>query len=76
MLSENDEFVIFHARQGLILWGWTVLAGFSLFIPAVGKAFFAISSIIVVVLSLAGIVAVIMRKAWKLPLVHFLSKAI
>jgi uncharacterized membrane protein len=76
MISDNDEFVLFHARQGLILWGWSVLAGLSLFLPGIGKPFFAISSIIVLVLSVAGIASVAMRKAWKLPLVYSLSKAI
>ncbi len=76
MASDKDEFVLFHARQGLVLWGWAVLAGISLLVPGIGSAFFTISSVAVIVLSIAGIISVSMRKAWKLPLVHSLSKAI
>ncbi len=76
MASDKDEFVLFHARQGLVLWGWSVLAGISLLVPGIGTTFFAISAMIVIVLSIVGIVSVTMRKAWKLPLVHSLSKAI
>ena len=76
MASDKNEFVLFHARQGLVLWGWAVLAGVTIFIPGIGTMFFTISSILVIVLSIAGIVSVVMRKAWKLPIVHTLSRAI
>ena len=76
MASDKNEFVLFYARQGLVLWGWAVLAGVSLLIPGIGTAFFTISSVAVIVLSIAGIFSVTMRKAWKLPLVCNLLKAI
>lgn len=76
MSTERDEFVSFHARQGLVLWGWSVLAGLMLFVPGIGKLIFSTSVTIVVLLSIAGILAVAMRKAWKLPIVYSLSKAI
>jgi fumarate reductase subunit D len=74
--TDRDEFIYFHARQGLVLWGLSVVAGSSLLIPGVGFSIFSFLMSVVIALSLAGIIAVILRKAWKLPLVYRLSQAI
>ncbi|OEJ64754.1 hypothetical protein [Magnetovibrio blakemorei] len=76
MVTDRDAFVLFHARQGVVLWGWTVVAGFSLFIPGIGGPIFVFSLIGVVGFSVAGIVSVVLRKTWKLPIIYKLSIAI
>jgi fumarate reductase subunit D len=69
VINGRDPYVGFHARQGLILWIWEVLAVFSLAIPVVGRIFFQISSMICFILSVAGLLSVLLGKAWKLPIV-------
>ena len=76
MMNKDDEFVQFHSKQGLILWMWSVLAMFTLHIPAVGELLFGISSMAIVVLSVAGLVSVGFRRAWRLPVVCSLADLI
>ncbi|MBF0280466.1 MAG: hypothetical protein HQM13_21900 [SAR324 cluster bacterium] len=69
VVNKDDEYVNFHARQGLVLWIWSAIAIFGLYIPVLGKFFFGISAFLIMVFSIIGIVSVIFTKAWKLPLV-------
>jgi fumarate reductase subunit D len=73
MMNKGDEFVHFHAKQGLVLWMWSVLTMFALHIPVVGEFLFGISSMAIVVLSLAGLVSVGFRRAWRLPVISSLA---
>ncbi|MEE8393362.1 MAG: hypothetical protein V3R66_03385 [Rhodospirillales bacterium] len=75
-MNKDDEFVYFHARQGLVIWIWSVLAVMALHLPGIGKSIFSISAFAVLALSLAGVAAVLLRKAWKLPLVHTVAAKI
>ena len=70
VMNKDDEFVYFHAKQGLVIWMWGVLALIALYLPGIGKWFFGFSTMAVLVLSLIGLTAVALNKAWKLPLVH------
>ncbi|HIJ38806.1 MAG TPA: hypothetical protein HPP80_07905 [Rhodospirillaceae bacterium] len=75
ILNKDDEFVHFHAKQGLVLWMWSVLAMFALQLPGgLGKWAFGFSSMAVLIFSGVGLVAVIFRRAWKLPLIHPISE--
>ena len=76
LMTKDDEFVYFHAKQGLVLWMWSVLALFALQLPAVGKWLFSMSSMCVVVLSVAGLVSVLLRRAWRLPVISGLADLI
>ena len=76
MRNKDDEYVQFHAKQGLVLWMVAVLSMFVLEIPGIGKWFFGFSSMLVLVLSVAGLVSVAFRRAWKLPLVGYIADRI
>lgn len=69
IVNKTNEFVMFHARQGLILWIWGVLAIFGLYVPAVGPLFFSVSALMITAFSLAGLVSVLLTKAWKFPMI-------
>ncbi len=73
LTNSDDEFVNFHARQGLIIWIWSVLAVMALYLPGLGKFFFSMSAMAVLAVSIVGVVAVLFSKAWKLPLIHNLA---
>ncbi len=73
-MSRDDEFVNFHARQGLVVWILGIIAIFMLYVPGVGKLIFSTFAMVVVLASLVGIVSVVLHKAWKLPLIYELSK--
>jgi fumarate reductase subunit D len=69
LAAKDDEFVYFHAKQGLVIWMWSVLALFALHIPGIGKWLFGFSSMGVVVFSVLGLLSVLFQRAWKLPLI-------
>ncbi|MEO5378729.1 MAG: hypothetical protein H7832_13235 [Magnetococcus sp. DMHC-6] len=69
VLNREDSYVRFHARQGLILWIWEVIAVFTLVLPGIGRPFFSISSFMCFLLSVIGLVSVLLGRAWKLPVV-------
>ncbi|MEO5373126.1 MAG: hypothetical protein H7840_02475 [Alphaproteobacteria bacterium] len=74
MVNRDDEYVAFHARQGLVLWIWAVVAFVAVAVPGFGPAFFRISSMAIPVLALAGLVSVLANRAWMLPLVYGLAR--
>ena len=74
--NRDDEFVNFHARQGLVIWMWSVLAVMSLYLPGIGKFFFSMSAMAIVVASLIGVASVLFSRAWKLPVIYSLSSKI
>ncbi|MBF0283530.1 MAG: hypothetical protein HQL51_03630 [Magnetococcales bacterium] len=67
IMHRNDPYVRFHARQGAILWVWEVVAIYTLMLPAIGKFFFKFSGFFCVTLSVIGIVAALLGRAWKFP---------
>jgi fumarate reductase subunit D len=73
---KNDEYVLFHARQGFVLWMWAVLAMFALPIPLAGEIFFSVSMMAIIIYMVAGILSVLFRRAWRLPLVATLADLI
>ena len=76
VVNKDDEYVLFHSRQGLVLWMWSVLALLALHLPVVGEWFFGFSSMAILVLSLAGLASVAFRRAWRLPLISAVAAAI
>lgn len=71
--AQDDEFVSFHARQGLVIWMLGVVGIFSLYVPGLGKWLFSILLVIVLVLSVIGVISAVLRRAWKLPFVYSIS---
>ncbi|MEO5339585.1 MAG: hypothetical protein H7837_03560 [Magnetococcus sp. MYC-9] len=69
VMNRNDSYVQFHARQGVVLWMWEVLAIYTLLVPAVGQFFFRLSSIACLVLSVIGVLSVLLGRAWKFPVI-------
>ena len=75
LFKRDDEFVNFHARQGVVLWIWLVLAFFTMTIPGLGW-FFLLSSSFIIVMSLYGIVSALLLYRWKLPLVSYFAECL
>ncbi|MBF0359069.1 MAG: hypothetical protein HQL70_10720 [Magnetococcales bacterium] len=73
---KEDEYVHFHARQGVVLWIWGVIAIFSLYIPVIGSFFFSFSVVVITVFAALGAVSVLMGRAWKLPVIHLVASKI
>jgi len=76
LMSKDDEFVYFHAKQGLVLWMWSVLAMFALHLPGVGKWLFGFSSMPILLFSLAGLASVAFRRAWRLPVIFQIAEKV
>ena len=74
IFNRDDEYVNFHARQGLILWVWGVLAIFSLHVPIIGPFFFSSSVFFITVLALLGLLSVLLARTWSLPVVGIFAQ--
>ncbi len=74
--NADDEFVHFHAKQGLVIWMWGVIAMFTLYVPGLGKWMFSFSILAVALLSAIGLISVILNRAWKLPFIHSVASQI
>ncbi|MBF0423778.1 MAG: hypothetical protein HQL73_12395 [Magnetococcales bacterium] len=71
--EDGDDYVRFHAKQGLVLWVWGILAIFSLYIPVLGGFIFSFSVFVITLYSIAGIVSVLFSRAWRLPFISQLA---
>jgi fumarate reductase subunit D len=70
---KNDEYVLFHAKQGFVLWMWAVLAMFAFPIPLAGEIFFSVSMMAIAIYVAAGLISVLFRRAWRLPIIAAIS---
>lgn len=73
IFSRDDPYVHFHARQGLVLWVWGVLAIFSLHVPILGPFFFSSSVFFITVAALIGLLSVLLARSWSLPIIGSFS---
>ena len=73
LMTKNDAYVYFHAKQGLVLWMWSVLAMFALHLPGIGKWLFGFSSMAVLVLAVVGLASVAFKRSWRLPVISWIA---
>ncbi|MBF0273099.1 MAG: hypothetical protein HQL98_13700 [Magnetococcales bacterium] len=73
LLNQNDRYVDFHARQGLVLWIWSVLSFFAMHIPGLGPYLFSTSTVMVLFLSAFGLLSVALNQCWKIPFIATLA---
>ncbi|CAH2598658.1 Magnetosome protein MamF [Rhodovastum atsumiense] len=73
LFGNRSPFVQFHARQGLVIWAWGVLALMALSLPGFGGWFFHFSANLILILSVAGVISVLLGKTWKFPLIYDLA---
>ncbi|MBF0213555.1 MAG: hypothetical protein HQM00_08325 [Magnetococcales bacterium] len=69
LMESKDSFVVFHARQGLVLWVWTVLSFFAMHLPGLGPYLFSTSTVLVLFLSMFGLFSVVMNQRWRIPII-------
>ncbi len=74
LLKKENKFVLFHGKQGLVLFLGELAAAIIGIIPFVGWFIGFISIILFGILSLLGIVQVLMGNYWKIPVVADLAE--
>lgn len=74
IFDDNSAYVRFHARQGLVLWLWTLFSVFSLLLGQFGGFFLTFSVIVIVFLSVMGVVSVVFSQDWRLPVIAVLAE--
>jgi fumarate reductase subunit D len=72
--KDDDEFIDFHARQGLVLWIWGVISMFGLYIPLIGHFFFVFSVLVISIFAIIGMISVVLNRAWSLPIIGMVSR--
>ncbi|MEO5348635.1 MAG: hypothetical protein H7836_03180 [Magnetococcus sp. YQC-3] len=73
VFGDGRPFIHFHARQGLVLWMWTLLSIFALALGEIGGFFLTFSMGVIAVFSLIGIVSVMLNRNWRLPVIAILA---
>lgn len=74
IFDDDSEYVRFHARQGLTLWLWTLIAVFALALGEFGGFFLTFSMVVIVVFSVVGLISVLLSKSWRLPVIANLAE--
>jgi fumarate reductase subunit D len=74
MFNKDDEFVDFHARQGLVLWIWGVVSMFGLYIPLIGHFFFVSSVLVISMFAVIGVISIVLNRVWSLPIIGMLAR--
>lgn len=69
LMKKEDEFVKFHAKQGLMLFIVEVGIGIIGIIPFLGPIVYLLGMLVCGILSLVGIVQVLMGNKWKMPII-------
>lgn len=72
LLKRDNEYVMYHAKQGLVLFIIEVLGSFIFWIPVIGWLLW----IAVVVLAIMGFLAALQGKRTDLPVISTLAKKI
>ncbi|MFH1837006.1 MAG: hypothetical protein ABH862_02670 [Candidatus Omnitrophota bacterium] len=69
LMKKQDEFIKFHARQGLMLFILEVGIWIVSVLPIFGGIIYTLGMLICGMLSLVAIVQVLMGKKWKMPII-------
>lgn len=72
LLKRDNEFVMFHAKQGLVLFIIEVIGAFIFWIPVIGWLLW----VLVVVLAIVGFLSALQGKRVELPVVSMLARKI
>ncbi len=76
LLKKDNEFALYHGKQGLVLFIWLVAASIIAPIPLLGWGIWIISAVLIVALSAIGIIQVLMGKYWKMPYISNIASKI
>jgi uncharacterized membrane protein len=76
LMKKENEFVRFHARQGLVLFIAEMAVAIIAIVPLLGPIIYVLGMLICGLLSLAGIIQVLRGIKWEMPVVYDLSQKI
>ena len=76
LMKKEEEFVMFHARQGLMLFIVEVGIGIVGIVPVIGHFIATVGMLVCGILSLVGIVQVLMGNKWEIPVIGEWAKKI
>ena len=69
LMKKEDEFVRFHARQGLMLFIIEIAVAIIGIVPLLGPLVYVLGIFICGVLSVIGIIQVLMGNKWSIPVI-------
>ncbi len=75
IFKKEDRFVMFHAKQGLVLFVYTLILWLINFIPFIGPVLGFMGFIVWGIVVIVSIIHVMMGRSWKIPFIsEFASK--
>ena len=69
LMKKDNEFVKFHAKQGLVLFIVEMAVAIIGIIPLLGTVIYILGMLICGMISLIGIIQVLMGNKWKIPVI-------
>jgi len=69
LMKKDNKFVLFHAKQGLVLFMGELVVSIVGVIPVIGWTIMFFGTLLFGILSLSGIVQVLLGNYWKMPVV-------
>jgi uncharacterized membrane protein len=69
LVKKDDEFVHFHAKQGLVMLLVWIAVWIVTMIPFIGWVIGPLLSVVMLIVSLIAIIQVLMGKKWEIPVV-------
>lgn len=75
-LKRDNKFAQFHGRQALVLFILELATAMLIVVPVVGEVIFRLSWAIFGIFSLAGMIKVLMKQYWEMPVVYPISSKI
>ena len=74
--KRDNQFVLFHAKQGIVLCGLEIILCFFKFFPVIGEVLFIFGMVICGIFSLSGMIKVIMNEFWEMPVLFDIAEKI
>lgn len=76
MLKKNSDFVMYHAKQGMVLFIASLFVTFLSWIPFLGWFLGMILGLVIGILALLGILNALSGEKWEMPFLGYYAKKI
>ena len=74
VLRRHNTFILFHAKQGFVLFIVECCVGIIRFMPVIGEVLFVFGMVICGIFSLIGIFKVCMNETWEMPVIFDIAE--
>ena len=74
LMKRDNHFVLFHTKQGVVLFIIECAMCIIQFIPLIGEVIFAFGMVVCGIFSLIGVIKVCMNELWEMPVIFDIAE--